>query len=404
MHVPDLRKVVAFMTVLVVTVIAFIAFTPSDNAGRTLRSREHAASRTIIPTRRIQPLSTVDGFSFHPMTQWGKYKKKKDGPTLPLEVVNRVENFLMFVGYPRSGHSIIGSLLDAHPHIAIAHEYMLMANWKYLSDREKTSDLVNPFMNDKDYLFNVLYRQSFWDSQISRSEKNSRKNYTLDVDYPWQGAYDKYLSIIGDKSGGMTTNVYLNSSDTFPQYLEELKRTVKVPVKVIHAVRNPFDLISTYLLYRDCNKLPLIQTSRGGRAVMVSSYKSEMAKLQAKGDKKAFAAARYDAESRLKMSIDELVRKARAVGKIINMVGSSNVLEIHNRDLVSDPKTTMSKICSFLEVNCTPDYLNACVDKVFTTVSKTRSLLVWPPNLKRMVNNQLIEKFPFFRRYSFESE
>jgi len=28
----------------------------------------------------------------------------------------------MFVGYPRTGHSLIGSLLDAHPRIVIAHE------------------------------------------------------------------------------------------------------------------------------------------------------------------------------------------------------------------------------------------------------------------------------------------
>src|SRR5262245_36859172 len=33
-----------------------------------------------------------------------------------------VETFCLFVGYPRSGHSIIGSLLDAHPNAIIADE------------------------------------------------------------------------------------------------------------------------------------------------------------------------------------------------------------------------------------------------------------------------------------------
>jgi len=28
----------------------------------------------------------------------------------------------MFVGYPRSGHSVIGSLLNAHPDMVVAHE------------------------------------------------------------------------------------------------------------------------------------------------------------------------------------------------------------------------------------------------------------------------------------------
>ena len=33
-----------------------------------------------------------------------------------------VEKYCMFIGYPRSGHSLIGALLDAHPNIIIAHE------------------------------------------------------------------------------------------------------------------------------------------------------------------------------------------------------------------------------------------------------------------------------------------
>src|SRR5690349_21009491 len=33
-----------------------------------------------------------------------------------------VERFCLFVGYPRSGHSLIGSLLNAHHEVVIAHE------------------------------------------------------------------------------------------------------------------------------------------------------------------------------------------------------------------------------------------------------------------------------------------
>ena len=33
-----------------------------------------------------------------------------------------IETYCMFVGYPRSGHSIVGSFLDAHDKIIIAHE------------------------------------------------------------------------------------------------------------------------------------------------------------------------------------------------------------------------------------------------------------------------------------------
>jgi hypothetical protein len=38
---------------------------------------------------------------------------------------SNVRTFILFVGYPRSGHSLIGSIMDAHPNVIIAHEVRL---------------------------------------------------------------------------------------------------------------------------------------------------------------------------------------------------------------------------------------------------------------------------------------
>jgi hypothetical protein len=38
------------------------------------------------------------------------------------KLFDQVQSYCMFVGHPRSGHTLIGALLDAHPHIVIAHE------------------------------------------------------------------------------------------------------------------------------------------------------------------------------------------------------------------------------------------------------------------------------------------
>jgi hypothetical protein len=35
-------------------------------------------------------------------------------------------SFLLFFGQPRSGHSIVGSILDAHPQMAVANEYNVL--------------------------------------------------------------------------------------------------------------------------------------------------------------------------------------------------------------------------------------------------------------------------------------
>ena len=37
-------------------------------------------------------------------------------------LLDDVKTLCLFIGYQRSGHSLVGSLLDAHPRMAIAHE------------------------------------------------------------------------------------------------------------------------------------------------------------------------------------------------------------------------------------------------------------------------------------------
>jgi len=51
------------------------------------------------------------------------------GDSLAMEEADfsKLRNFVLFVGYPRSGHSLVGSLIDAHPHAIIAHEVKILA-------------------------------------------------------------------------------------------------------------------------------------------------------------------------------------------------------------------------------------------------------------------------------------
>ena len=400
------------LSLLVVGVIVVITFLNQSRGPTRISSRSvHPDSAPAVPSSSSKLRSDGQSVKWR-LKRLLDREKKKGSPYLTKEVVNGVNKFLLFVGYPRSGHSILGSFIDAHPHVAIAHEMMLMRIWKYLSDRQKKTGIANPFFKDQAYLFNVVYQQSYWDAKSSRSEQSAKKNYTLSVDSPWQGKYNKYLSVIGDKSGGMTTNVYLSSARDFPRYLNELKETVKVPIKIIHAVRNPFDLASTQRLYKDYNHLPLIPRSQAEtlghlnftlRALKVSAYKSAMKDIEAQGDIEAFGNAKHRTDN-LKGTVKDLINKAEAVTKIGDLVGWENVLEVHNMDLVNNPKDTMSKVCAYLELDCSRQYLQACAAKVFGSVSKTRNILTWTSELKLMVEKELIQKYSFFSRYSFESD
>ena len=51
--------------------------------------------------------------------------------TLPITVINHVHRFFFYFGYARSAHSVIASMLDAHPNVVIVHEYALFVKWEH---------------------------------------------------------------------------------------------------------------------------------------------------------------------------------------------------------------------------------------------------------------------------------
>jgi len=134
---------------------------------------------------------------------------------------DRVEHFCLFVGHSRSGHSLIGALLDAHPHIILAHELDVLGN---LSE-----------VNSRNQLFYRLLVRSRLTARNGRSP-----SYSYKIPSQYQGEF-KRLKIIGDKSGGFSS-IHLKDG---VKPLKELIKIVQIPVKIIHVKRHPLDNIST---------------------------------------------------------------------------------------------------------------------------------------------------------------
>src|SRR5262245_7971773 len=133
-----------------------------------------------------------------------------------------VETFCLFIGYARSGHSLIGSLLDAHPNAIIADELDAL---KYVQAGFSQNQL-----------FYLLLRNS----QRAANAGRERTGYSYFVPGQWQGRFEK-LRVIGDKMGRITT-VRLGA---FPYLLDILFADFRVKPKFIHIMRNPYDIIST---------------------------------------------------------------------------------------------------------------------------------------------------------------
>ena len=281
------------------------------------------------------------------------------------EEINGIEKFVIFVGYARSGTSIIGSLLDAHPNMIIAHEYMVFKTWPL---DYKNRDTLN---GNRSYVFNELYQRSYRASCLgARSEHKDNKGYTLFVNNSWQAQF-KDLKVIGDK--GKVGNLYSRDASKVQNSYQEIMQTVKVPIRSLHVVRNPFDIISTSLLFS-------LSDTKGSKYEPMKGAKCNSTTL-------------------LDKTIDLFFLFAKGVHDMISTC-KLTVLEIRSEDFVKQPQEIMKRICDFLGVECSPWYLQMCQDKVFPSVSRSRDKVEWTEQQIARVQ-KLMNTLPYFKVYNF---
>ena len=105
-----------------------------------------------------------------------------------------VETFVLFIGYPRSSHSLIGAVLDAHPEIIIPHEYNVLANVKRLLQEKLIKENLQKYV-----LFHHLHllsqKQALFGIRANNSLLDGKFTYTYNVPGLWQGSYDKRIKV-----------------------------------------------------------------------------------------------------------------------------------------------------------------------------------------------------------------
>ena len=285
--------------------------------------------------------------------------KQKQGETdqydrgsLPGNVIRGVKRFLFFVGYTGIGHSLVASMLDAHPHVVISHEYSLFDKWQMQPNEH----------NDKRWLFNTLYSESRFPTSHSTVVNGSTMN--LVIPGSWQGRYETFLSIIGDNSGWSTVEVFKRDKQKFVDVYNQLKTTVQIPIDVIHVIRNPYDNIATMLSHE-----------------RNTTYD---------GDKESTEA-----------QIISFFEQVKSVVEMTSTVHLS-IIEVHTIDMITKPKITMRTLCDRLKISCSEQLLQMCTHKIFSSEPKSRLLIKWTPHLIELVA-QNIQKYDHLRRYSFTS-
>ncbi|HRZ42278.1 MAG TPA: sulfotransferase [Bacteroidales bacterium] len=250
-----------------------------------------------------------------------------------------VEKFVLFAGYPRSGHSLVGALMDAHPEIIISHEL------------DALDKLIRGFS----------YKQ-IWAMILENSRSFARKGrkwsgYSYVVKRQYQGRFTK-LRVIGDKKGSRTT---LLLTERF-NLIEKLKEEMPVPVRIIHVVRNPFDNIVT--------------RARKGNDVR-----------------------REITPDGIRNNISRHFAQAEVNHRIISESGC-HVLTIRHEELIAGPRAVLIQICDFLELEAPAPWLRACSEIVFEKPHKTRFDFDYPKEMIDEINKQM-GMFPFFEGYTY---
>ena len=144
-----------------------------------------------------------------------------------------VERFFFLLGYARSGSTLFGSVLNAHPEMVIAHE---ADAFRYLRPGVTRNQLY-AILLDRDRRFEIV----------------GRHHHGFDYAVPGYGqGHFSRLRVIGDKHAGQATKRLGED----PRLLTRLRGLVGVPIRSVHLVRNPFDNIASNATNR---RLPVSQ-------------------------------------------------------------------------------------------------------------------------------------------------
>ncbi len=253
------------------------------------------------------------------------------------DVFQEAKTFCMFVGHPRSGGSIVGALLDAHPNIILADEFGVP---RYVEAGFTKGQICQ-----------LILTRSLRQARRGRKKGGRRgKAYIYTVPGQWQGRYEK-IRIIGEKGGWETT--YMLASK--PDLLHDLQQLFQIKIKLIVIIRNPYDNIST---------------------------------------------KRIRNAKTLEHNIDDYFSECQRINIIRQCMGDSDMLFVRHEDFVRNPGKILNHTCQFLGVETSDAYVNACAGIVYRSPIKSRYETEWPPGLIEVVRNR-IAQFDFLDGYSY---
>ncbi|GFE64900.1 hypothetical protein KIN_19740 [Litoreibacter roseus] len=273
----------------------------------------------------------------------------------------RAQTFAQFVGFPRSGHSLIGALIDAHPRAIVAHELDAMG----------------------------LFRGGLSYAQIARLIARNARAFADNGKW-WNGysyavdgvsSSDQSPQVIGDKKGDWAARW----SAATPGLLDRVLKSSAPHPRWLLVTRAPEDNIATMTL------------RRGG------AYDRIRIKAASDGVSAGPAVDAAQADGTLPTGAsDAMIADYRslcdAIADMKTRIPPENWLEIGYEAFTQDPVAGLRRIADFLKLNAEDDWLNAASALVHAGRSRSRDRLSWTDAQIQDVD-ELTTQFDFLKRY-----
>lgn len=277
---------------------------------------------------------------------------------------SEVECFVQFAGFPRSGHSIVGSILDAHEHCVVSHELDAMGLVAADFSLSEIAALIRE--NSSDFTRN----DRFWNG------------FCYKVDGGMHGTASR-MRVIGDKKGDWATRRCAQQ----PALLERLRRRAgKKAVKWIFVVRNPFDNIATMSM----RKGALYDRLR----IQSSNAEHFRTRLSERRGTEIASSIRTD-------MVEDYAGLCQGVATMKRREPANDWLEIRHEQFIAQPREVLQRIIEFLGLDDTENFVERAARIVSPHPHRSRFELDWPPALSSRVI-ELINQHDFLSNYSFD--
>jgi hypothetical protein len=255
-----------------------------------------------------------------------------DTPRLSAAAVDplaAVTDFVLIVGNARSGSSLLGAVLDAHPAAVVANETDGSVNlWRDLSGPE---------------ILRLIYETATRNAAAGRPSEG----YRYQIGPPPQSK--TAIRLVGDK----TWNPALLMLHGNPAFLASLEARLGIPVRLVHAIRNPFDTIAT-------------MQRRSGASLE---------------DRTRWYFMHCDAAAALRERLP-----------------AARFLDSHHADLLAEPAGELRRLGEFLGLPACDDHCAAVTKLLYDRPRRTAASVPWTAGQIAGVSRRMAE-FDFLHRY-----